>query len=693
MPDKPSDGLDYTLYRATGGVYAWAILLRFGDPEELMPGVARGDLERTAIGVIRAVARSHPANGHPRAQPGWWNKHWALRIDYIYGMGAWLLWDKLDAETRIEVARVLEYDADLYNNEPAPARLDDDTQAESNAWTSSGLAVAHCMLKNHPRRAIWGERAKEWMISAYATQRDVDSDRVVDGRPLRQWLKAPNLFPDYTLENHGLVHPIYLAAVSEMVQNAVPYRLAGEAVPEAVTFNADKVLDLLMVLNLPDGNHLYVQGTDYCSRNLSSFFQAGNVVPLKPDPLRNACFLRSLSCLEKMAAERPELPLDGWLGWADEFGTTWGLTGNYMMRRLFGSPKDAWPEDQIEAKLAGVHVFESGQFVIHRTPTTLSSFSWHTSAKASQILGLTVPLNKDVPCYPMPGSLIGDVREAGTTGTADGGLSLKLLSHKLDLRRDGFGIMLELERCEGKVRQSCAFVSLPDGTSVYLEERVAGRDMAIASAVSGNVVLHDDTRWVYQPRPRDYFGTEGALAPQEAGVFTTPWVNVDNIMGYISMGSSATRLSRRTGQPGIWRKPDETMYDTCRLSFATVPANSNPAPGPLPYAAGERISAFALISCPNQKREDTAALANGIRKAGWQADRDGVLAIRVGHYLVYANFSADRRFISPNEPATEAPPASCGWFQVFRKSSCSPSLPIALFAQRLSKGDLNADAK
>ncbi len=570
MPDKPSDGLDYTLYRATGGVYAWAILLRFGDPEELMPGVARGDLERTAIGVIRAVARSHPANGHPRAQPGWWNKHWALRIDYIYGMGAWLLWDKLDAETRIEVARVLEYDADLYNNEPAPARLDDDTQAESNAWTSSGLAVAHCMLKNHPRRAIWGERAKEWMISAYATQRDVDSDRVVDGRPLRQWLKAPNLFPDYTLENHGLVHPIYLAAVSEMVQNAVPYRLAGEAVPEAVTFNADKVLDLLMVLNLPDGNHLYVQGTDYCSRNLSSFFQAGNVVPLKPDPLRNACFLRSLSCLEKMAAERPELPLDGWLGWADEFGTTWGLTGNYMMRRLFGSPKDAWPEDQIEAKLAGVHVFESGQFVIHRTPTTLSSFSWHTSAKASQILGLTVPLNKDVPCYPMPGSLIGDVREAGTTGTADGGLSLKLLSHKLDLRRDGFGIMLELERCEGKVRQSCAFVSLPDGTSVYLEERVAGRDMAIASAVSGNVVLHDDTRWVYQPRPRDYFGTEGALAPQEAGVFTTPWVNVDNIMGYISMGSSATRLSRRTGQPGIWRKPDETMYDTCRLSFATV---------------------------------------------------------------------------------------------------------------------------
>lgn len=664
LPDKPGDGLDYTLYRATGAVYAWAILLRFGDPEEPLPGVSRSDLERTAAAVVRGVARTHPANGDARAQPGWWNKHWALRIDYIYGMGAWLLWDKLDAGTRLQVARVLEFDADLYNNEPAPARLDGDTQAESNAWTSSGLAVAYCLLRNHPRRAIWGERAKEWMISAYATARDVDSDRVVDGRPLRRWLTGPNLFPDYTLENHGLMHPVYLAAVSEMVQTAVAYRLAGEAVPQAVTFNAGKVLDLLLVLNLPDGNHLYVQGTDYCSRNLSSFFQAGNLVPLEPDPLRNACFLRCLSSLEKMAAERPRLPLDGWLGWDDEFGTTWGLTGNYLMRRLFGSPREALPEAEIEPRLAGVHVFESGKFVVHRTPTTLSNFSWHESAKASQLLGLTIPLNKDIPVYPMPGSLLGDLREEGAAG-ADGGVpDLKLLSHTLNTRRDGFGLTLELERAGGKVRQNSAFISLPDGTSVYLEERAASHEVVIASASSANIVLQDDTRWVFQPRPRDYYGSGGTLTPGLAGTFSTSWVNVDNVIGYIALGSSAAQLSRRAGQPGIWRKPDETMYDTVRLSFATATATKERPAGPRAYAGGERISVFSLISCPNQRKEQTAALAGRVLKEGWLADRDGLLAVRIDDYLVYANFSAERRPVSPDFPANAAAPRSCGWFRV-----------------------------
>jgi hypothetical protein len=135
-------------------------------------------------------------------------------------------------------------------------------------------------------------------------------------------------------------------------------------------------------------------------------------------------------------------------------------------------------------------------------------------------------------------------------------------------------------------------------------------------------------------------------------------------MGYIALGSSAARLSRRAGQPGIWRKPDETMYDTCRLEFVTTPANTGEPVGPRRCAAGERISVFALISCPNQKREATAALANGILRAGWQADPDGVLAIRIGEYLVYANFSARRQTAFRNDPATDVAPKSGGWSSI-----------------------------
>ena len=56
------------------------------------------------------------------------------------------------------------------------------TSRPSVKTTASGLALAFCMLKQHPRRGLWGEKAKEFMISAYATAADVQSRRVVDGK-------------------------------------------------------------------------------------------------------------------------------------------------------------------------------------------------------------------------------------------------------------------------------------------------------------------------------------------------------------------------------------------------------------------------------------------------------------------------------------------------------------------------------
>jgi hypothetical protein len=46
------------------------------------------------------------------------------------------------------------------------------------------------------------------MISAFATPADCSSQRVVEGKPLSAWLRGANVHPDFTLENHGFVHPI-----------------------------------------------------------------------------------------------------------------------------------------------------------------------------------------------------------------------------------------------------------------------------------------------------------------------------------------------------------------------------------------------------------------------------------------------------------------------------------------------------
>lgn len=634
----------HLFYNAATSAYVFAVLARFGKPDETMGGVPREKLEELARIMISAVIRTHPASGAPQASPTWWHKLSALRFDHIFGMGAWLLWEKLSTETQLLVARILEHDADLYLEEPAPAQLYDDTQAESNAWNASGLALAYCMLKQHPHRDAWGDKAKEFMISAYATERDVTSRRLLDGKPLNQWLRGPNTFPDYTVENHGFIHPIYMAAVSEKVRTAICYRLADEPVPEAAPFNAEHVLDMLMFLNLPDGNHLYVQGTDYDPRRLDSFFQACNIVPLNPNPLRTACFLRVLESMERMARERPDRHLSGNIIFDFDFGTSWGLIENYLMRRLFGSPTEAIPNEQIEARLAGVHLNEAGKFVVHRTPRTISSFSWHAVACGSQVMGVTMPLDKDVLCFPCPGSYLGDIRESPDSQNA----AIEVEDSKVATSADGFNVLTALKRCLGKVQQNCAFVSLPDGQSVYLEERVARDNLSIASAESGNLWIYDDLRWPFQTQERVFYARAGILQPAPGQVHNGNWLNISNHMGYVALGSDTFTLAR-----GI------DNYQTWRLAFLHSVSLKNPQR----FHLGQTIGVFGLVSCPHQVKDDTAELARGISARGWLVKADGVLAVVVNSYILYANFSNQRVDCRTNAGRIQLEPRTCGFLQ------------------------------
>lgn len=651
VPDTP-----YFEYFITGSAYAAAVLVRFGEPGETMGGLSREKLRSRAVGMIEAVARDHQLGGGDKQ----WSTFRSARIIHTLGMAAWLLWEDFDGPTQLLVAKIIEHEADRFLDRPAPARLHGDTQAESNAWTGGGIAVAACMLQSHPHRKRWADKANEYMISAYATARDVASDEVVDGKPLNQWLTAPNAFPDYTIENHGLVHPDYIGAISEMVRCAISFRLAGESVPQAVTFNAEQVLDLLVFLYLPDGTLLYPQNTDYTPRRLDVFLQAANIIPHKPSPLRKACLLRSLASVETMAAECPDQPMNGWIGFPYDLGSTWGLTQNYLMFRLFGDGGEALADDQLETKLAGVFASEYGKLMIHRTPTTISSFSWHSTGKRPNVMGLTMPLEKDVLCYPMPWSYAGQVRELGKQPT------LKVHSHHLASHEDGFAVTVELAWCSDKVQQNCAFVSLPDGRSVYLEERRAKEEVVVELATSGNITFFDDPRWVYQAKPRTFSAEQGSLKPKNGMLCKGNWINIDDRLGYAVLDSNQFRLFAVLGRPCIWRG-NGTMYHTCRLEFVSVTPTATKATA-VSFNAGERISRFAMVTCCSQKKEETAALAGSIDTAGWHIVEGGVLAIVLDKYLVYSNSSSTTKLMSDGNRTVLLAPKTSGWFPRGRRS-------------------------
>ena len=600
----------------------FAVLALFG-PHDEVAGHSREELRSTALGLMRALCATHPVADPPEACNVTWDPFDWLRHDFVLGLAAWLMWEQVDPGTQRLLGMVLEHDANSWCAGPAPAQLYDDTQAESNAWSSSGMALAYCLLKRHPRREVWGEKAKELMISAYATEADVCSDRLVDGKPLSQWLTGPNAFPDHTVENHGIIHGDYLAAISEQVRTSIICRLAGEPIPEAVLFNAKEVFDRLMFLGLPDGAHLYVQGSDYIARRLDSFYQACNIVPLVPTPVGSAAFLRVLDALERMADKQPEVPISGWLGAALELGIHWGTVENYLVRRLFGPGAPPLPDAEVNARLAGIHVSEPGRYLVHRTATTLSSFSWHTTPDASQVMALTLPLDRDVLIAPVPtGSYLGHLALAENVDDPD-----RVTSHQVSQRDDGCGVVVQLQRCGGRVLQHSAFISLPDGMSVYLEQRYAQSQLTVADATSGNIAIYDDLRGPYQRADRLYFSELGPIAPDSQALIRASWVNVDDRLGFVALGAEGFRLQLAND---YMRSPFGEQYRLSLLTFVpSMPTECQP---------GHRISAFALVTCPNQQSSETRALAATLAAAGWERDQADQLALVVGDRSVHADF-------------------------------------------------------
>jgi hypothetical protein len=313
------------------------------------------------------------------------------------------------------------------------------------------------------------------------------------------------------------------------------------------------------------------------------------------------------------------------------------------MRRLFGDGGGALPNQEIEAQLAGVHVSEFGRFALHRTEKTLSSFSWHGARERHNVMGMTMPLDPDVLVSPLPiGGYLGEVRARGR-GDVDAPV---LVWSRVQPRRDGFGAMVGLDRCDGKVRQNSAFVSLPDGKSVYLEERIALRVVALDLSESGNVSLYDDTRWPFQNAPRVFHGPSGRIDAEASPDLAGTWVNVDDRLGFAALGSDTIVFQR---------VEEETDYSRWRLAFARGPSQAFPA--------GEKIESFALVTCPGQRAAETKALAGTLRETGWLLCETGALALRVGAYLVYAVFDPRHRRFPLEGRHVELPPQSAGFLR------------------------------
>ncbi|MFW6164084.1 MAG: hypothetical protein ACODAJ_15055, partial [Planctomycetota bacterium] len=365
--------------------------LLLGDYDVEVAGVPRAQIESDLAGLLRYIAATHKTNFLPTGDGSPWGDQWQSALwAHWAGRAAWLAWDRLDADTRVMFARLLAHEADRFNTRSPDSGVRRDTKAEENAWNAMVICLAECMFPNHPHAELWRERAIVYLINSYARRQDKGEAKVIDGKPVKERVTAVTVHPDFTLENHGRVHPDYLGCFGLMLRNAPLYAAAGLETPEAMTWDVPQAWAVLKSLTATNGSYFYVNGQDWWPHRHGSPLTCSALASVVlGDP--EAAFLEraAFDFTARMHARFD----DGRLWEPREYNYRNAeeemiarYSELYLLHRLLGDGPEPVTREAFLRSQSGVRVYDIGGFVTHRTPAKHVSFAWVNGA-----MGLVYP--------------------------------------------------------------------------------------------------------------------------------------------------------------------------------------------------------------------------------------------------------------------------------------------------------------
>ena len=242
-------------------IYCIGLSLYYDYYDEEIVGLPRKDAQAMCIKLIRSVVEEHRSN-HPDSQEdrywgdSWQSPLWAENI----ALSAWLLRDAIAPETYAKVERMVLDEADtltndfeipFYRNSAGEIVFPGDTKGEEIAWMAKILALACFMFPDSEKKPDWNDKLERMLVSATALPEDVGSERIVDSRKVGEMIDGSNVNEDGTVVNHDLIHIDYMATIlEEMGDTIAVYRIAGEPVPEAASFNLDRIYQGLICTDL-----------------------------------------------------------------------------------------------------------------------------------------------------------------------------------------------------------------------------------------------------------------------------------------------------------------------------------------------------------------------------------------------------------------------------------------------------------
>jgi hypothetical protein len=274
---------EHNIRPGASAAYGVAVLLKTNSFDEKAAGLTRSEAVSRATKLIKGLAATHKANGNPRG----WGDHWQSALwTAILGHAGWLLWDDLDSDARRLLRAAVAQEANRFiapgyrvpywRDTAGRENFPGDTKAEENAWNAMVLQVAVAMMPRHPDVVAWKRVASELMVSAFALQKDAESNgRILDGRPVKAWLRGYNLREDGAVINHRILHPDYMATPTLNLRAYLLQPLAGQSVPQTAEFNADLIYKTFVTHAWPVPPYKAPGGTIYLPGRAEIYYPMG----------------------------------------------------------------------------------------------------------------------------------------------------------------------------------------------------------------------------------------------------------------------------------------------------------------------------------------------------------------------------------------------------------------------------------
>ena len=506
-----------------------ALLSEVQSPPDAPDKTACAHFRQDTIAALRYLTQAHVTGGGTCLDGKPWGNQWQSAMwARAAGMAGWLLWPHLDDEMKLSIVRMIEFEADRFLSTRPKSSEFGDTGAEENAWNSTLLALAANMMPAHPRAWRWDEAARRYMYNSLSVAADQDDDTLSDfDRPIRQWVTSVNAHPDFTVENHGLVHVGYLkTTVAMLMESAGHYMATNSQVPRACLHHAPDAFDVLLACSAWDGSPVYFAGNDwkiYHSQATDIVIYAVMGV-LAND--RRAAFLE-ITALDWL---RQIQQTEG--GYYNvrrdlEFGGLCAtrLIACYLAHTTSGEGASPLDEHEFDLDQTGVRYLPHAKAILHRTPTKFASFTW-----GPKRIALALPKNGNWIVWPHFASYLGRIN-----GKEPSKRNARMAKLNHAVGSDRFTVTGTLSRIDGQVAHDFSFASLPNDTTVYVERLTSEKGFRITSRQTGSVGHEYDIA----TNERTFYGRFGSRrlvgvgGEAEVPEWNTDWLNVGDRVGYV----------------------------------------------------------------------------------------------------------------------------------------------------------------